>query len=150
MKFLLLEDMDGFTGNQDTSVPAYIQELMTMIQASQERMQTLKENNKQMMKTISKFAFSTTTSQIQPLNSNGTTSNLPMTNTGNGENTSNFPSGNVDVVNPTIVGTFTIVAGTSTTVAGTFTIITGTSTMIVSPATGQGFVTKEELQKLLE
>ena len=66
-----------------------------------------------MMETISKFASSTTTSQIQPLNSNRTTSNLPMTNTGNGENTSNAPSGNTNVVNPSIVGTSTTVAGTS-------------------------------------
>ncbi|XWS75751.1 hypothetical protein CRYUN_Cryun01aG0118900 [Craigia yunnanensis] len=138
--------MDDSTGNQDTHIPTYIQELMTMIQASQERMQTLEKNNMQMMETISKFA-SSTTSQIQPANSNRgkNTSDiaiLPMTNTGNGENTSNLFFGNTSVVNPFIVGTSTTVADTSTTIAGT-------STVIVSPIIAQDFVTKEELQKLL-
>ncbi|XWS13653.1 hypothetical protein CRYUN_Cryun36dG0056700 [Craigia yunnanensis] len=51
--------MESSAGNQDASILAYIQELMKIIQASQERMQMLKENNKQMMETISKFASST-------------------------------------------------------------------------------------------
>ncbi|XWS19471.1 hypothetical protein CRYUN_Cryun31cG0019000 [Craigia yunnanensis] len=134
--------MDNSTRNQDTHIPAYIQELMTMIQASQERMQILEKNNKQMMETISKFA-SSTTSQIQLTNSNGceNTSDiaiLPMTNTGNGENTTNLPSGNTSIANHSIVGIPTTVVGTSTTIAGT-------SIMIVSPTTTQGFVTKKEL-----
>ena len=76
--------MESSIKNQGTLVLTYIQELMTMIQASQERMQTLEENNQQMMETISKFASHTTTFQIQPTNSNGggNTSDiaiLPMT-----------------------------------------------------------------------
>ncbi|XWS59006.1 hypothetical protein CRYUN_Cryun08bG0083200 [Craigia yunnanensis] len=63
--------MESYTENQDTHVLAYIHELMTMIRASQERMQTLEENNKQMIETIFKFASSTTTSQVQLTNFNG-------------------------------------------------------------------------------
>ena len=92
-----------------------------MIQASQERMQTLEENKKQMIETISKFASSSTTSQVQPANSNrsGNTSDIAiilMINIGNGENTSNLPFENINVVNPSIVDT-------STTVPGTFTML---------------------------
>ncbi|XWS58909.1 hypothetical protein CRYUN_Cryun08bG0074900 [Craigia yunnanensis] len=115
---------------------------MTIIQASQERIQILEENNKQMMETISKFG-SSTTAQIQPTNSNGDGNTFdiaifPMKNTSNRENTSNLPSENTSVVNP-------LIASTSTTVTGTFTTIVGTFTMIVSPTTAQGFVTKEKL-----
>ncbi|MBA0803777.1 hypothetical protein Gohar_013948 [Gossypium harknessii] len=49
--------MDNYTGNQDILVPTYTQELVNMTQATQERIQTLKENNKQMMKTISKLGY---------------------------------------------------------------------------------------------
>ncbi|XWS33030.1 hypothetical protein CRYUN_Cryun22dG0042900 [Craigia yunnanensis] len=62
--------MESSARNQDAFVRAYIHELMKMIQASQERMQTLEKNNKQMMETISKFASSTITSEVQPTNSN--------------------------------------------------------------------------------
>ncbi|MBA0858931.1 hypothetical protein Goshw_001797 [Gossypium schwendimanii] len=56
--------MDNYTGNQDILVPTYTQELVNMTQASQERMQTLKENNKQMMKTVSKLVITNITNPL--------------------------------------------------------------------------------------
>ena len=82
-----------------------------MIQVIQERMQTLEEKNKQMMETIFKFASSTIT--FEGGNSSDITT-VSITNIGNLENTSNVPSENTNVVNPSIVSTSTSVAGTST------------------------------------
>ncbi|XWS61162.1 hypothetical protein CRYUN_Cryun07bG0102000 [Craigia yunnanensis] len=56
--------MESSVGNQDAHVLAYILELIKMIQTFQEMMLTLEENNKHIMETISKFPFSTTTSQV--------------------------------------------------------------------------------------
>ncbi|EOY03309.1 H0502G05.11 protein [Theobroma cacao] len=63
--------MESSIGNQDAPVPSYIQDLMRMIQTSQERMQILEDNNKRMMDTISQFASSTvTTFQAQSVHPN--------------------------------------------------------------------------------
>ncbi|KAB2024849.1 hypothetical protein ES319_D06G113800v1, partial [Gossypium barbadense] len=75
--------------SQGAVVLASIQELMNMIQASQKRIQSLKENNRQMMETISKLAYVSFASQIQPVNRYMNTFDgkiLPNVNTKNGNN----------------------------------------------------------------
>ena len=72
-----------------------------------------------MMETIFKFASSTIIFQVQRANSNGggNTSDIttfPITNTGNGENTSIVPFENTNVINPSINNTSITTAGTST------------------------------------
>ena len=49
--------MGSSTRNEDAIVPAYIQESMKMIQASQKIMQMLEENNNQIMETISQICI---------------------------------------------------------------------------------------------
>ncbi|MBA0688105.1 hypothetical protein Goari_005912 [Gossypium aridum] len=91
-------------------------------------MQSLEENNRQMMETVSKLAYSSSTQQIQLVNEDENTcdrTNLLDVNTKNGNNipTNPFSSGNTNVANPlvtitrvtlTIPGAFIGVVSTST------------------------------------
>ncbi|EOY00436.1 H0502G05.11 protein [Theobroma cacao] len=134
--------MESSIGNQDAPVPSYIQDLMRMIQTSQERMQILEDNNKRMMDTISQFASSTvTTFQAQSVHPNESApAGVTHLVTNIEENGGNV-EGAVDVVvaaNPN---------PTNTTIAVT---PTTTSTAVIPPIPTQGFVTLEELQKLLD
>ncbi|EOX93932.1 H0502G05.11 protein [Theobroma cacao] len=102
--------------------------LMKMLQASQERMQVLEENNKWIVKTINQFASSTTiTSQPPPVLAKNVANVVNNNeNGGNGENSTN-PL--LNTTHPSIVG----------------------NPIMVTPATSaQSFVTKEELEKLLD
>ncbi|MBA0568341.1 hypothetical protein Golob_005841 [Gossypium lobatum] len=90
-----------------------------MIQASQKRIQSLKENNRQMMETISKLAYASFASQIQLVNRYMNTFDgkiLPNVNTKNGNN---IP------INPLTFG------NTNTNVANLFVTITELSLLIV-------------------
>ncbi|MBA0562213.1 hypothetical protein Golob_007278, partial [Gossypium lobatum] len=113
-------------------------------------MQSLEENNRQMMETISKLAYSSSTQQIQLVNEDGNTfdrTTLLDVNTKNGNNipTNPFSSGNTNVANPLV----TITRVTLTT-SGAFIGVVSTSTVIASKTTSQGYVTEKELQRLLE
>ncbi|EOY13221.1 Uncharacterized protein TCM_031739 [Theobroma cacao] len=89
--------MESSISNQDAPTPSKIQDLMRMIQASQEKMQTLEDNNRRMIETISQLtSFIATTAQAQLVHLNeslpdGVT--LLVTNTdgneGNKENAAN-------------------------------------------------------------
>ncbi|MBA0833646.1 hypothetical protein Goarm_006076, partial [Gossypium armourianum] len=113
-------------------------------------MQSLEENNRQMMETISKLAYSSSTQQIQLVNEDGNTfdrTTLLDVNTKNGNNipTNLFSSGNTNVANPLVT-----ITGVTLTTPGAFTGVVSTSTVIASKTTSQGYVTENELQRLLE
>ncbi|MBA0743123.1 hypothetical protein Gogos_005841, partial [Gossypium gossypioides] len=114
------------------------------------RMQSLEENNRQMMETISKLAYSSSTQQIQLVNEDGNTfdrTTLLDVNTKNGNNipTNPFSSGNTNVANPLVT-----ITGVTLTTPGASTGVVSTSTVIASKTTSQGYVTKKKLQRLLE
>ncbi|TYH13099.1 hypothetical protein ES288_A06G117600v1, partial [Gossypium darwinii] len=95
--------------SQGVVVLAYIQKLMNMIQASQERIQSLEENNRKMMETISKLAYASFATQIQPVNRYMNIFDgkiLPNVNTKNGNNTPinplSFGNTNTNIANPLV------------------------------------------------
>ncbi|EOY27015.1 Uncharacterized protein TCM_028971 [Theobroma cacao] len=81
--------MESSTSNQDALVPSYIQDLMKMIQVSQERMQTLEDNNRRMMDIIFQLASSTVTTfqaQLVHLNESAPVVTNTKGNERNGKN----------------------------------------------------------------
>ncbi|MBA0656765.1 hypothetical protein Goklo_009098 [Gossypium klotzschianum] len=138
----------------DNPIPLYIQDLMKMMKSNEERMQMLEENKNKMVETISQLTpSSNNTLYIHLIGNTSTGAILPKK--GNGENTTNASN---PVLSVTIGAINTINSNTPT----TYTLVTsmenhvttnsqfGTSFLVAQPTKTQGFVTKEELQRLLE
>ncbi|MBA0773108.1 hypothetical protein Gotri_008408 [Gossypium trilobum] len=138
----------------DNPIPLYIQDLMKMMKSNEERMQMLEENKNKMMETISQLTpSSNNTLYIHLIGNTSTGAILPKK--GNGENTTNASNpilsvtiGAINTINSNTPTTYTLVASMENHVTTNSQF--GTSFLVAQPIETQGFVTKEELQRLLE
>ncbi|MBA0744125.1 hypothetical protein Gogos_006762 [Gossypium gossypioides] len=138
----------------DNPIPLYIQDLMKMMKSNEERMQMLEENKNKMVETISQLTPSfNNTPYIHLIGNTSTGAILPKK--GNGENTTNASNpvlsvtiGAINTINSNTPTTYTLVASMENHVTTNSQF--GTSFLAAQPTETQGFVTKEELQRLLD
>ncbi|MFQ6622000.1 hypothetical protein Gotur_001819, partial [Gossypium turneri] len=135
------------------AIPFYIQDLMKIMKSNDERMHILEENNKKIIKTIPQLSPSSNDIPFHLQPAGNTSIGDTLIQNRNGENTSN-------VSNPILSVTTGVTNTINTEIPTTHTFISfigkhiatksqpGASFLVTQPTETQGFVTKEELQRL--